>query len=238
MVVATAGWAIPKPVADAFPAEGSGLSRYATRLLGVEINTTFYRSHRRSTYEGWTAAVPAAFRFAVKCPKRVTHELRLAPESADPVAAFLDETAALGDRRGPMLVQLPPKLAFEAPVAQAFFRNLRQRFAGPVACEPRHPSWFEPEAEALLKNFGVARVGADPPYADRGDLPGGSPDLLYLRLHGSPRVYASRYEPDAIAILAECIRTHPAAERWCVFDNTLSGAAMANALELSLALLA
>ena len=111
----TAGWSIPRAVADRFPASGSGIERYSAVLSAAEINTSFYRPHRRSTYERWAASVSGSFRFAVKLPKAITHTQRLV-DCDVLLAAFADEIAGLGDRRGPVLIQLPPNLAFDIGV--------------------------------------------------------------------------------------------------------------------------
>lgn len=108
-----AGWTIPKQYASRFPADGSQLARYAERLQAVEVNSCFYRSHRPSTYARWAAQTPAEFPFSLKIPKEVTHERRLV-KADGAVSRFLDETAELGPKRGPILVQLPPSLAFNA----------------------------------------------------------------------------------------------------------------------------
>ena len=233
--IATAGWTIPRAVADAFPAEGSGLARYAARFSGVEINSTFYRSHRASTYARWVAATPAGFRFAVKLPRAATHEARLAGAALSIAAAFRGEAALLGAKLGPLLVQLPPSLAFEAGVAAAFFEGLRELWAGAIVCEPRHASWFDGAADALLARCRVGRAGADPVrHADPAGAaarPGGWPGIAYWRLHGSPRMYYSAYDAAALRALAGEIRA-ATGEVWCVFDNTTSGAAAANALAL------
>ena len=75
--VGTAGWSIPAGTRDRFPATGTLLERYAQRLSVAEINTSFYRPHRRTTYEKWAASVPADFRFSVKLPKAITHKRKL-----------------------------------------------------------------------------------------------------------------------------------------------------------------
>ncbi len=147
--IGTAGWTVPRAVAEHFPAEGSGLERYAARFSAAEINSTFYRSHKQSTYARWVAATPADFRFAVKLPRSITHEARLI--DAMPLAAsFRAEALALGDKLGPLLVQLPPSLAFDAAIAGPFFSGLGRIWPGAKVCEPRHVSWFEPDADALL----------------------------------------------------------------------------------------
>lgn len=229
--IATAGWTIPRAVAEAFPTEGGGLARYAARFDAVEINSTFYRSHRAATYARWAATTPPGFRFAVKLPRRITHEARLVG-AGDALGAFRAEAEQLGDKLGPLLVQLPPSLAYDAAVARTFFADLRKGWPGTVVCEPRHPTWFEAEADALLRDHRIARVAADPPWHPLAAVPGGWPGLAYWRLHGSPRMYYSAYEDAALDNLAAEIRAGPARESWCVFDNTTSGAAMANALGL------
>ena len=141
--------AIPRAVAGEFAVQGSLLERYSKRFSGTEINSTFYRSHRTSTYIRWRDAVPSTFRFSIKVPKTISHEKRLADVDRE-LTEFLIETSGLGDRRGPLLLQLPPKFAYEGSVAEHFFRLARSLFIGPLVLEPRHPSWFGGEAESML----------------------------------------------------------------------------------------
>jgi len=232
MRIGTAGWTIPRFVADEFPAEGTGLERYAARFSAVEINSTFYRSHKPSTWERWREAAPADFRFAVKVPKTITHEARLVGCEALLDAFVAEVSQGLGEKLGPLLVQLPPSLTFDAKVADAFFVALRQRSRRPIVCEPRHASWFEPEADALLVDGRVARAAADPARHPGAGLPGGWQGLAYWRLHGSPRMYYSSYDEACLRDLAMAVRAREG-EAWVIFDNTTSGAAAANALQLS-----
>jgi uncharacterized protein YecE (DUF72 family) len=198
----------------------------------AEINSSFHRPHKPAVYAKWAASTPDDFRFSVKVPRTITHDLKLR-RSRQPLARFLDESAGLGDKRGPLLVQLPPSLAFESRVAGRFFELLRSRYQGRVVCEPRHPTWFAPPAEKLLVQHQIARVGADPAPAAGAERPGGWPGLVYFRLHGSPRKYWSSYSGDYLVRLAHRLRMVPAgAEAWCVFDNTASGAALDNAWQL------
>jgi uncharacterized protein YecE (DUF72 family) len=229
--IGTAGWTIPRAVAEAFPADGSGLQRYAARFGAAEINTTFYRSHRATTYERWRQTTPEGFRFAVKAPRTITHDRKLA-DTDDLLDGFRAEARLLGEKLGPVLVQLPPSLAFDAAVAARFFASLRTRFDGPVACEPRHQSWFDAAPDDLMRAFEVARVAADPARHPHAGSPGGWTGFAYWRLHGSPRMYYSAYDDAWLETLAARLTAHPAHETWCVFDNTTSGAAAANALRL------
>lgn len=230
--VGCAGWSLPRAEQHRFPPEGTHLHRYATRLPAVEINSSFYRPHRPSTYARWADAVPDGFRFSVKLPRAITHVARLVGAEA-PLEAFLTEVSSLGPKLGCLLVQLPPSLAFDSTAAGAFFHALRERHGGPVACEPRHPSWFAEPADALLVQHRIARVAADPARVPGAGDPGGWTEFTYYRLHGSPKVYHSEYPAGALrgyaVAVARAARRGPA---WCIFDNTAAGAATGNALEL------
>ncbi|CAN5920447.1 DUF72 domain-containing protein [soil metagenome] len=231
--IGCAGWSLPRAQWPRFPAEGSHLERYAARFTAVEIDTSFYRPHRRETYERWAASTPDGFRFAVKLPQSITHERKLV-DAMPPVDEFLAQVQGLGDKLGCLLIQLPPKLGFDAVVVRRFLSELRRRYAGPLALEPRHAEWFSTAAaDAMLVRFEVARVLADP-VVHGAVAPGGWPGLVYLRLHGSPRRYWSAYEDEWLALLAlRLVRAREeGAECWCVLDNTAGGEAIGNAFTL------
>ncbi len=227
-----AGWSIAAPYAPFFPAEGSHLQRYAARLPAVEVNTSFYRLHKPETYTHWKETTPPGFKFAVKVFRQITHEARLAdPTLLDP---FLEGVRLLEDKLGPLLVQLPPSLPFSPMLAERFFSGLRQRFDGLVACEPRHSSWFRPQAEALLAAHQVAGVAADPPLVRDAARPGGWDGFAYFRLHGSPETYISAYsQPDLQALGVKLAAQAQRTPLWCIFNNNAHSAALGNALELA-----
>jgi uncharacterized protein YecE (DUF72 family) len=235
--IGTAGWSLPRDVQPAFPAEGSHLQRYAGRLNAAEINSSFHRPHTRATYERWAASVPTGFRFSVKLPKTITHTQKLAGTERL-LDEFLAQATGLGERLGCLLVQLPPSLAFEQRTAQQFFDALSERHAGPVVLEPRHASWFTATVDDWLAQRRVARVLADPVRHDAGRSPGGFAGRIYLRLHGSPRMYYSSYETSLLGSLASriAIALRENREVWCMFDNTAGSAAAHNAVELQDAL--
>ena len=240
----TAGWNIPRAHKERFPREGTGLQRYSARLNAAEINTSFYRPHAPATYERWAAGVPPAFRFSVKVPKVITHERALL-RAREPLERFLGEIAGLGDRLGPLLIQLPPSHVFDPRRTARFFELLRARHEGAVVCEPRHATWTADAATRLLVKFRIARVAADPPRAAGLEAPGGWPGLVYYRWHGSPRPYFSSYSPAQLQELAATLQQadrEPAqpvrvkgieqVPAWSIFDNTGSGSAAGNALDL------
>ena len=234
-----AGWSIRREHVVRFGQIGTHLERYATRFNAVEINSCFYRPHRLTTYERWSASVPEDFRFAVKLPKSITHEARLVNASAL-LDQFLSEISGLGEKLGPILVQLPPSFAFDRLLVATFLTELRQRHAKPVVWEPRHETWFDGEAERLLADHQVARVAADPARVPEAAKPAGFPGLIYYRLHGSPRIYYSKYEPSYLEQTAKTLlySARSGAEVWCIFDNTALGAATSDAFEVEALLFA
>jgi uncharacterized protein YecE (DUF72 family) len=197
----------------------------------AEINSPFYRAPRASTWTKWAAAVPEGFEFSVKAPKAITHEAQLVGAD-EALKAFLADASLLGEKLGPILFQLPPKLVFAEGTAASFLRLLRCEYKGPVALEPRHASWFTADVAALLSAHQVARVAADPARVPEAAEPGGWEGLTYYRLHGSPRVYYSAYGDAYLDELAAAALRAPG-EVWVVFDNTASGAALHNALDLN-----
>jgi uncharacterized protein YecE (DUF72 family) len=226
--IGTAGWSIPSQHRAAFPGIGTHLERYSRVFNCVEINSSFYRSHRLSTWEKWSESVPENFRFAVKAPKTITHEAKL-DCSVEQLQTFLQEAITLGQKLGPILFQLPPSFSFNESRAKIFLTMLRDLYSASIVLEPRHPSWFTAFVDDLLDDFKITRVAADPAITPEASEPGGDNNLIYYRLHGSPRTYYSSYGEARLANLAASIRKYPNAEIWCIFDNTALGAAIEDA---------
>ena len=230
--IGTAGWNIPAQDAGQFGSGGSHLERYASVLNCVEINTSFHRPHRRATYERWAATVPSDFRFACKVPKSISHAPALDFDRGD-VERFFGEIAGLGSKLGILLLQMPPSTVFAKRSARKLISALQKHTTVPVVCEPRHASWFTDQADSWLAGRHVPRVAADPARVPSAAAPGGWTKLAYFRLHGSPRVYYSRYDTAALAAIKARLADYAAvAPVWCIFDNTAAGAAIDNALTL------
>lgn len=183
--IGTAGWSIPRASASHFDLAGTHLEKYAAVLSAAEINSSFHRFHESGTYSKWASATPRQFRFAVKLPRLITHDQRLTRVKA-PLERFFKESSGLKDKRGPLLIQLPPSLSFDRRRVKRFLDTLRARYDGPLVCEPRHETWFSPTASELLVSYRVARVAADPAILEIGKQPGAWSDIAYFRLHGSP----------------------------------------------------
>ena len=204
----------------------TGLQRYAHSFDFAEINASFYRRMRRSTFEKWAQDTPADFGFSVKMYRGLTHFHRL--KDTSDLEGFIDSIEGLGGKLLAVLVQLPPSLAFDSDIVSSFFVALRRMYAGPVACEPRHASWESSDVAAMLGDLDVGIVRVSIPAVDEPAGPG----PVYVRLHGSPRRYFSSYDTEDLQRLAAWLGGHPAHRRFVVFDNTASSAATRNAREL------
>jgi uncharacterized protein YecE (DUF72 family) len=227
--IGTAGWALPKALRVNQSANKPILEQYAERFDAVEINSSFYRPHRRSTYERWRASVPQSFRFSVKVPKIITHELGLLRCQGETVS-FMDGVKGLEDKLAVLLVQLPASRIFDESVADAFFKALRQETAVHIVCEARSRTWFAAAATVMFEEYRITRAVADPtPCGCEFPAPAHS-RFAYFRLHGSPRMYYSAYSEGFLQGIAAA--AHAAAETWCIFDNTAAGAAWSDATTL------
>jgi uncharacterized protein YecE (DUF72 family) len=131
------------------------LAYYSERLPTVEINNTFYQMPKVAVLETWATNTPAQFRFAIKAPRRITHQARIkVDEAADSVAFLYKNLAALGGKRGPVLFQLPPFLKKDLPRLVEFLQVLPPGHG--AAFEFRNDSWFGDEVYDALKSAGAA----------------------------------------------------------------------------------
>jgi uncharacterized protein YecE (DUF72 family) len=130
--VGTAGWSVPRQHVERESEGGTHLERYGRVCRATEINSSFYRRHAVAIYRKWAAATPNDFRFAVKVPRAITHDQRLADVEAL-LEGFLSDIAGLGDKQGPLLVQRPPIARRRARQRAPVFRNSAGAFRG-TAC--------------------------------------------------------------------------------------------------------
>jgi len=159
--VGTSGYNYPEWKGSFYPADLAAakmLPYYAARFPTVEINYTFYRMPSEKLLAGWTKQVPASFKFTLKSPRRITHDAKLA-NCQDLTAEFCRVAGTLGDQLGALLFQLPPSLKKDLARLDAFLDTLPPK--APAAFEFRHPSWFDAEVFARLKERGRALCVAD-----------------------------------------------------------------------------
>ena len=231
--IGTAGWNLPADFQNFFPKQGSHLERYAQKLNSVEINSSFYKEHEYKTYLRWSESVPEDFRFSVKLSRFFTQETKLC--ETERLSEVLEGISGLGHKWSVLLVQLPPSLDFEAESAEVFMLSLTQKLKDvSVVWEPRHPSWTNGEALKLLSKYKISKVIADPEPCVLTEAKQAKVEFIrYVRLHGSPQIYKSRYDQRFLnrikSQINQSINFKPI---WCIFDNTTYGFAAKNALEL------
>jgi len=178
------------------------LTFYAERLSTVEINNTFFQMPKADVLARWAAAVPEAFRFSIKSPRRITHDARLAADTAaDPLAYLYKTLDALGAKRGPVLFQTPPFLKKDAGRLRDFLALLPERHL--AAFEFRHDSWFDDEIYALLQAAGASMC-----LSEREDRT--PPPLVETAPWGYVRLRLETYSPADLAAWAARL----AATRW------------------------
>lgn len=232
--IGTSGWSYDHWKGGFYPAslaKRRWFDFYAERFNTVEVNATFYRNFKDSTYEQWRTRVDEDFRYVLKVPRLISHRRKL-HQVADLIADFTRSARLLGNRLGMLLLQLPPHLPC---IPQRLDEALRA-FPSPaqVAVEFRDPGWLNDEVFSLLKSHGANFCNADhPEQALRGIVTGSTG---YLRLHGRRTWYTDDYTRDelrSIAQTAHKMRQQGAAEVYIFFNNDYAAHAPHNALTLA-----
>jgi uncharacterized protein YecE (DUF72 family) len=171
------------------------LAWYAERLPTVEINNTFYRMPKPAVLENWAQCTPAAFRFAIKASRRITHDARLKADAAQDSVEYLYRVlAALGEKRGPVLFQLPPFQKKDLPRLREFLQLLPPDHR--AAFEFRNASWFDDDVYATLRQFGAGLV-----HSERED--NAPPPLVGTAPWGYVRLRLEEYSDDDLKRWAE-----------------------------------
>lgn len=155
------------------------LGFYSSKFPAVEINNTFYQLPKEKTLLDWASKVPPDFKFAIKASQRITHFTRLKPESGEVVEYLMKATAVLGERRGPILFQLPPNMKRDLERLHGFLEGLPA--GARYAMEFRHASWFGDDLTTMLREHDVAMVGIEQEDFSSPVVPTAS--WGYLRLH-------------------------------------------------------
>ena len=206
------------------------LAHYATRLLTVEINNTFYRMPKPELVAGWAARVPDSFRFVLKAPQRITHRERLKSSEAS-LAEFLKAASVLGEKLGALLFQLPPFFKKDTDALSAFLglfpKSLPSLPSLPslkVAFEFRHESWYVDETFAVLREHDVALVGGDADKAEK------SPPLVATASFGYLRLRAPEYTEAELATWTKRILAEPWTEALVFLKHEVRGPEFAEKL--------
>jgi uncharacterized protein YecE (DUF72 family) len=231
--IGTSGWSY-RHWRDCFyqgVARADWLKFYAEQFLAVEINSTFYRLQRPQTFNKWFAATPATFRFSLKANHYLTHNKKL----LDPDVAVGNEknhATALKEKLAVVLWQLPRQLRKDKPRLQAFIDALQEWREVRHTVEFRHASWFEEDVADMLREAGIAACQSD--AANWPLWRCVTTNLVYIRLHGHSRTYASSYSVNELAQWADQIIEwfKQGRDVHVYFDNDAECAAPFNALTL------
>ena len=203
----------------------------AEHFSSIEVNSTFYRLQEKSTFKKWRDQTPEGFSFAIKGHRYVTHNKKLL-DVEQSVIRCRESASPLGKRLAAVVWQLPAFLKKDIERLEKFVKNLQRWKSTRHAIEFRHKSWFDDEVAECLERHAVAICMSDAPDWPMWDRV--TTDVVYIRLHGHTRKYASSYSKPALRKWAT--RT----QRWLeenravhvYFDNDAEGAAPRNALTL------
>lgn len=215
-------------------AQREWLAFYSKHFNTVEVNSTFYHLLKKSVFEKWKDTVPGDFLFVVKASRFITHLKRLKePESS--TAKFLENISGLGEKLGPVLVQLPPSMPFDAVRLRNFLDVITNVKIIPnlrLALEVRNSSWLNEHAFWILRQKNVALCFADWPGL-KVDSPV-TADFVYLRRHGPDEAYSSDYSIEMLQHDARKISAwnNHGLDVYVYFNNDIGGYAVKNALQL------
>lgn len=244
LIAGTSGWQYQDWRAAFYPAEvpkARWLVQYAQTFPAVENNGTFYKLAGPQTFAAWRDQTPAGFLMAIKASRYLTHVRRLR-EPAEPVRRLLMSAAGLGERLGPVLLQLPPNLQADENALDECLRQFRAQadqlgeLSGRtlrVCVEFRHESWWRPEVRRVLDQHNAATC-----WTDRRGRPLGplwrTADWGYLRLHEGAAAPWPHYGRQALGSwLSRIEDTWPsAADVFAFFNNDQHAAAPADAASL------
>jgi uncharacterized protein YecE (DUF72 family) len=231
--IGTSGWQYADWRGRFYPSglgQNRWLEHYVECFSTVELNVTFYRLPKPDTFGQWARRVPPDFLFAAKMSRYLTHVKRLV-DPAEPVARFLAATAGLGNRLGPVLLQLPPNLPAAPDRLDAVLAEIPDRMR--VVVEPRHASWWSKEVRDVLVRRGAALC-----WSDRRARPVAplwrTADFGYLRLHeGRARPWPRYGQRSLDTWLGRLTHEFSSQDCFVYFNNDQHGAAIEDALAMT-----
>lgn len=232
--VGTSGWTYDSWKGTFYPAglkAAARLDHYAQHFETVELNGSHYRWPKDETMVGYRARLPEGFIMAVKASRYLTHFRKLR-DPADWCARIVATMDALGDKAGPLLVQLPADLHRDDSRLEGFLAGLPERVL--VAVEPQHESWFDDAVFDLLDRHGAGFVVSV--IAEKEPVLRTTGRLAYVRFHNADPNwrYGGSFDDDTLALWAARLRELTAAgvPGFAYFNNDNHGYAAFNGLTL------
>lgn len=234
----TSNVVLPVPNKQCFPPDFQDKSRlcyYASLFNSVEVNSTFYKLPLAKTVAKWAEDVPADFRFTFKLWQEITH---LKGQQFDPghVSRFMSIIDQAGPRKGCLLVQFPPSVAFSPVLLGNLLNEINAggtQSGWQVAVEFRHKSWYQDVTYETLDQHGAAMVLHDLP-ASAAPIHTGEADFIYLRFHGPNGGYRGSYDDEFLYEYAQYIKEwiEDGKTVYAYFNNTM-GEAVQNLMTLN-----
>jgi uncharacterized protein YecE (DUF72 family) len=203
--------------------------RYAEEFDTVEINNSFYRLPPASTFDKWRKQAPPGFCYAVKANRFLTQAKKL-KDCEEPLQRMMAAARHLGDRLGPMLYQLPPKMGLNLDRLESFLKILPKDVTS--VFEFRNTGWYVPETYDLLERYGASFCVHDMPGSASERVATGA--IAYVRFHGGEGKYWGRYSDEGLLWWADWIVEQARSGRsaWCYFNNDIGGHAIEDARTL------
>jgi uncharacterized protein YecE (DUF72 family) len=239
--IGTSGWQYKHWNARFFPVDlpkKDWLPYLASKFKTVEVNTTFYHMARVSTFEKWKHEVPANFLFTLKFYRLFTHfkKLDLDKNDLETLLAFIKNGATLGRKLGPILIQFPPSFRLDLERLQFLLAQMRKiekklKIKLRLACEFRHPTWFNDEVYEFMKKSNAAFVITNSPAWPSKVIK--TADFVYMRFHGRTKLFASNYTEKELRDWAKILKNLKPKELFCYFNNDANAYAADNALYLA-----
>jgi uncharacterized protein YecE (DUF72 family) len=201
---------------------------YSKYFNTVEINTSFYHFTKKSTFEKWKKEVNRNFLFSIKLNRLFTHfrKLKLNKDDKRILKETIESYKVLGKNLGPILIQLPPSLKKDLKVLEKFLKNFKNL---KLAIEFRHKSWLDKETYNFLKKKKIAFVISDSPRWSTDIVK--TTDFVYIRFHGKPKLFSSKYEKEELQRYAREIKKLKPKILFAYFNNDAEGYAIEDALE-------
>lgn len=230
--IGTSGWSYGHWKGPFYPSDipdSRMLDFYVKQLNSVEINCSFYRLPLKKTFEKWRASSPDNFIFAVKASRFITHIKKL-KDCAQAIENFTERASGLGEKIGPVLLQLPPGLKLDPERLNLFLQELPKSLR--YSFEFRNPAWFHPEIYSLLSEFKAAFCIYE--LGGHSAPPEATADFVYVRLHGPGEKYRGGYSIHQLRSWCEKFKqwAKQSKDIFCYFDNDENGFAATNAIEL------
>ena len=233
-MIGTSGWSFPEWLGGFYPSDLKNrqwLKFYSSNFNCVEINATFYRSFKDQTYLKWYNEVPENFRYILKAPRTVTH-LQLLKNINEDLMRFWGSAQLLTNKLGLILLQLSPHQPYELNL----LRQTLAQFDQPekIAVEFRDAKWLTAETKSILEEYNSIFCNAESPKIPLIQWKATS-NTNYFRLHGRKKWYAYKYSKNELKEIANIIKqlsNHKTDLTYVIFNNTMSGDAPWNALEM------